>query len=73
MPLLRFSRDRRCAGVTREGVALFERYVDASSDVQTAAVALLQALPCAKLSSDRRLRQWMEDYRELLNRWSLWS
>eukprot|EP00007_Cunea_sp_BSH-02190019_P008955 CAMPEP_0174238428 /NCGR_PEP_ID=MMETSP0417-20130205/11187_1 /TAXON_ID=242541 /ORGANISM="Mayorella sp, Strain BSH-02190019" /LENGTH=1029 /DNA_ID=CAMNT_0015317259 /DNA_START=92 /DNA_END=3177 /DNA_ORIENTATION=+ len=54
-------------GFGDQGLALLERYVDHTTDVQTA------ALLCHRMDpSDHRIETWVEGYRELLDRWQLW-
>ena len=59
--------------LTKDGLSLFERYIDVTYDLQTVAVVLVQALPCSQLTADSRVKQWIQDYRDLLDRWSLWK
>ncbi|XP_070565047.1 GATOR2 complex protein MIOS-like [Ptychodera flava] len=58
-------------GLTKDGVDLIERYVDKSSDVQTASLVMLQAFP-SEISKDSRVEYWIDCYRSLLDRWRLW-
>jgi len=62
-----------CAGLTPDGLSLFERYIDVTYDLQTVAVVLVQSLPCSQLTADNRVKQWIQEYRDLLDRWSLWK
>ncbi|KAK3108438.1 hypothetical protein FSP39_007962 [Pinctada imbricata] len=58
-------------GLTSEGVELLQRYVDITGDIQTASLAAIYSFPCDS-SRDERVRNWIELYRELLDRWRLW-
>ena len=64
-------------GVTEDGVELLERYVDVTSDVQTAAVVMLHGAPLPEpphpeLRRDAPVNAWVSSYRELLDKWRLW-
>ncbi|KAJ8313577.1 hypothetical protein KUTeg_008138 [Tegillarca granosa] len=58
-------------GLTSEGIDLLQRYVDLSGDIQTAALAAVYSFPC-DIAKDERVRVWIENYRDLLDRWRLW-
>ncbi|XP_046334805.1 GATOR complex protein MIOS-like [Haliotis rufescens] len=58
-------------GMTAEGLDLLENYIDATSDVQTAALALVCSFPHA-IAQDERIQTWIDSYRKLLDRWRLW-
>jgi hypothetical protein len=53
-------------GSTR-GIALLQRYVDITGDVQTA------ALLTSRLLAPNIVHEWLETYRDLLNGWSMWT
>ncbi|RUS35184.1 hypothetical protein BC938DRAFT_474392 [Jimgerdemannia flammicorona] len=57
-------------GLTKEGVDLFEQYVNSTDDIQTAALALSFCVPSK--FQDRRVDEWVESYRLLLDRWQLY-
>ena len=65
-------------GITDDGVELLERYVDVTSDVQTAALVMLHGSPLPEsLRPDAprpntRIDTWVTSYRELLDTWRLW-
>lgn len=54
-------------GLGNEGIALLQSYVDATGDVQTAALATARL--CAQSPAVQR---WVSVYRKLLDRWQLW-
>ncbi|XP_013399099.1 GATOR complex protein MIOS-like isoform X2 [Lingula anatina] len=58
-------------GFGRDGVDLLQKYVDNTGDVQTASLAVVQALP-GEISKDIRVQTWIESYRSLLDRWGMW-
>ena len=58
-------------GLTPLGVILAENYVVGSGDVQTAVLLLSLASP--RLFVEPRVEYWLEEYRELLNRWQMWT
>ncbi|XP_061193802.1 GATOR2 complex protein MIOS-like isoform X3 [Saccostrea echinata] len=58
-------------GLTQDGVSLISKYVDLTGDVQTAALVCVFSLP-NEMSKDERVLNWIESYRELLDRWRLW-
>ena len=60
------------AGLTLDGLDLLGQYVDLTSDVQTACMAVLQGLPNPELSKDARVLMWLDSYRGLLDTWRLW-
>jgi len=57
-------------GLTPAGVELFANYVDLTSDVQTAALAMSAVVPRER--DDPQVNVWIETYRDLLDRWQLW-
>ncbi|XP_013170090.1 PREDICTED: WD repeat-containing protein mio-B [Papilio xuthus] len=58
-------------GVSPEGVALLQRWVEATGDVQSAALLAARCCP-ADLLRDRRVSAWLESYRTLLDGWRMW-
>ncbi|XP_076467214.1 GATOR2 complex protein MIOS-like [Babylonia areolata] len=58
-------------GLSSEGIDLLERYVDMTSDVQTAAVVAVFS-GTAQSVKDERVRSWIYSYRMLLDQWRLW-
>nr|XP_034309775.1 GATOR complex protein MIOS-A isoform X2 [Crassostrea gigas] len=58
-------------GLTPDGVSLISRFVDMTGDIQTAALLCVFSLP-NEMSKDERVLNWIESYRELLDRWRLW-
>ncbi|XP_054158947.1 GATOR complex protein MIOS-B-like [Oppia nitens] len=59
-------------GITNEGLDLFARYIELTTDVQTISLILLKALPSA-ISQSPRAKMWTESYRQLLDCWRLWN
>ncbi|GFN83407.1 WD repeat-containing protein mio [Plakobranchus ocellatus] len=58
-------------GMSEKGVDLLENYMDRTCDVQTAAVAAIFSMSNMVLK-DKRVYDWIEGYRDLLDRWRLW-
>lgn len=58
-------------GISPKGIDLLQCYVDRTSDVQTA--ALITGFGCPKYVQDERVDNWVFSYRDLLNRWSMFS
>ncbi|XP_025096511.1 GATOR complex protein MIOS-like isoform X2 [Pomacea canaliculata] len=58
-------------GMSSEGIDLMEKYVDLTSDVQTAAITAVFTgmIPAAK---DERVNSWICNYKMLLDQWCLW-
>jgi len=60
-------------GLGPDCIELFQNYIHRTSDVQTAAVAIIHA-PLKNLSSKYvNANGWVESYRELLDSWMLWE
>lgn len=58
-------------GLSSEGIDLLEKYIDNTSDVQTAAVTAVFS-GTAQGSKDDRVQTWIYNYRMLLDQWALW-
>lgn len=58
-------------GLTPMALDLFQSYVDKTTDVQTAALAISFAYPL--YFEDERPMHWIECYRNLLNSWKLYA
>ena len=56
-------------GMTESALPLLQAYADRTADVQTLSLLILSASP--GLLALPRPRRWLQAYRELLNRWSL--
>jgi len=61
------------AGLNDDGLNLLQQYVDVTSDVQTAAAIVVQALANQDLARETRVTNWIESYRSLLDVWCLWT
>jgi hypothetical protein len=59
-------------GLNSECIELFQAYIHRTSDVQTAAVAIIHST-CIKTISNKYVNAWVESYRDLLDRWMLWE
>lgn len=59
-------------GITNEGIDLFERYIEKTSDVQTVSLILLQCLP-NPIYKNIKAELWIDSYKSLLDRWRLWN
>lgn len=58
-------------GLTPRGIDLLQLYVDRTSDVQTAALIALYAVP--RYFRDPRVDHWTDCYRQLLNLWGMFK
>lgn len=58
-------------GITMKGVNLLQSFVDRTQDIQSA--CLISSFACPKYFTDDRVESWVDDYRSLLNSWSLFS
>ncbi|KAG7308333.1 hypothetical protein JYU34_005527 [Plutella xylostella] len=58
-------------GMSPAGVSLIQRWVDATGDVQSAALLAARCLPPAARRADPA-RHWLAEYRSLLESWKLW-
>lgn len=57
-------------GLTDKGLDLLTNYVNRTGDIQTVALASSVAVP--RYFKDGRVEEWVECYRELLDRWQLY-
>lgn len=60
-------------GLGERFLELLGRYVDRTSDVQTAACVVSYVVPRYIGDEGGRVGGWVESYRELLNGWALWK
>ncbi|CAR28845.1 ZYRO0F13288p [Zygosaccharomyces rouxii] len=58
-------------GITPSGIDLLQSYVDKTSDVQTA--ALISLFGCPRYFKDKRVDEWVQTYRSMLNSWGLFA
>jgi len=58
-------------GMSDAGVNLLQRYVDHTADVQTASIAAVFSTSHLAIK-DARVEEWIDGYRDLLDRWKLW-
>ncbi|CAK1551406.1 unnamed protein product [Leptosia nina] len=58
-------------GISPEGVALLQRWVEACGDVQSAALVAARCCP-PELVREPSPAQWIDSYRSLLDGWQLW-
>ncbi|GAB6033307.1 hypothetical protein CHUAL_013078 [Chamberlinius hualienensis] len=58
-------------GMGDQGINLLQKYVDLTSDVQTASLIIMQVLPIVK-KLEPRASVWIESYRLLLDQWRFW-
>ncbi|EGG23303.1 hypothetical protein DFA_05435 [Cavenderia fasciculata] len=57
-------------GLTPKGIDLLQHYVDRTSDIQTAALATSLLVP--KIFRDKRAKNWLQIYSDLLDNWQCW-
>lgn len=58
-------------GMSDKGIDLMENYMDRTCDVQTVAVATVFSMS-NNVMKDTRVLDWIEGYRDILDRWRLW-
>lgn len=61
-------------GISSDGINLLEKYVNQTTDVQTASLVIVNCVPriSSEVSKDARVLSWIENYRNLLDMWRLW-
>ncbi|KAJ7386639.1 hypothetical protein OS493_006624 [Desmophyllum pertusum] len=61
-------------GISLDGINLLEKYVNKTTDVQTASLVIVNCVPhiSSEVSKDTRVSSWVENYRNLLDMWRLW-
>lgn len=61
-------------GISLDGINLLEKYVNKTTDVQTASLVIVNCVPHipGEVSKDARVLSWIENYRNLLDMWRLW-
>lgn len=57
-------------GLSVDGVSLFQNYIDATTDIQTACLAMSRVVPSR--FRDATVTQWVQLYKQLLDSWQLW-
>ncbi|KAI7903729.1 uncharacterized protein BX663DRAFT_507393 [Cokeromyces recurvatus] len=57
-------------GLTPKGIDLFEKSLDRYGDVQTVSLVMSYVVP--KRFKDGRVEDWVENYRQLMDRWQMW-
>jgi hypothetical protein len=60
-------------GLDRNGISLLQSYIDASSDVQTAALVSSRVIVPRDTREEKICTIWLEAYREMLNKWQMWQ
>lgn len=58
-------------GITPSGIDLLQSYVNKTSDVQSA--AMISIFGCPRYFHDRRVDEWVQTYRTMLNSWNLFT
>lgn len=58
-------------GITPNGIDLLQSYVNKTSDIQTAALISLFGSP--RYFKDKRVDEWIQSYRQMLNSWGLFA
>lgn len=58
-------------GLTSDGLDLLENFITKTSDVQTAILIILH-MKVSEVFKDPRVSSWIENYRDLLDKWRLW-
>ena len=61
-----------CGGSSQESVALLQKYVDHSGDIQTASWMAIKALN-PEYVRDGQVRFWIDSYKSLLDSWGLYT
>jgi len=61
-------------GLERKGISLLQSFVDKFSDVQTAALVSSRVILPPQWSREKMVSsEWLETYREMLNKWQMWQ
>jgi hypothetical protein len=61
-------------GLERKGISLLQSFVDKFSDVQTAALVSSRVILPTQWSREKMVTaEWLETYREMLNKWQMWQ
>jgi hypothetical protein len=61
-------------GMDKKGIALLQSYIDTFSDVQTAALVSSRVVLPPEWTRERMVcSEWLEAYREMLNKWQMWQ
>lgn len=58
-------------GITPNGIDLLQSYVNKTSDIQTA--ALISSFGSPRYFKDKRVDEWVQSYRGMLNSWGLFA
>ncbi|XP_063974813.1 GATOR2 complex protein MIOS [Diachasmimorpha longicaudata] len=59
-------------GATMDGIQLLNRYLEITGDVQSCSLIAIRALSSVLLQ-DTQVREWIENYRGLLDAWKMWN
>ncbi|XP_031568130.1 GATOR complex protein MIOS-like [Actinia tenebrosa] len=61
-------------GMTQDCVDLLEKYVNRTTDIQTASLIIINSSPNIppEIAKDSRVNTWIQSYRNLLDMWRLW-
>nr|XP_058964529.1 GATOR complex protein MIOS-like [Pocillopora verrucosa] len=61
-------------GISMDGINLIEKYVNKTTDVQTASLVFVNCVThiSSEVFKDPRVLSWIENYRSLLDMWRLW-
>jgi hypothetical protein len=61
-------------GLERQGISLLQSFVDKFSDVQTASLVSSRVILPSQWSREKMVTsEWLETYREMLNKWQMWQ
>lgn len=61
-------------GLDQTGIKIIQSYVDATADVQSAAILTSRVLLPVDWHAERKIvAEWLQEYRILLNRWQMWQ
>jgi len=62
------------SGLNKRGIALIQSFVDAHSDVQTAALVSSRVVLPPTWNKEKMIcNGWLETYRQMLNKWQMWQ
>ncbi|XP_046846433.1 LOW QUALITY PROTEIN: GATOR complex protein MIOS-like [Xenia sp. Carnegie-2017] len=59
-------------GMTESGLSLLQNYINKTGDIQTACLLAINSLSPKYLNDSTKVDNWIQSYRDLLDRWGLW-
>lgn len=59
-------------GLSNSCIDLFQAFINKTDDIQTTVLSLIHS-PFSDVMESNKVKNWIESYRDLLNKWKLWS